>query len=104
MLAVDRCGVDTVLLRRWSVLVAIEVATRRVQVLGVTAHPVGEWVTQQARSLVMGLEDRVGQFRWLVRDGDTKFPVAIDAVVAAGGIGVLCTPVGGLIHAYAQVA
>jgi transposase InsO family protein len=82
--------VDTVLLRRLYVLFAIEVATR---VLGDAASGRGV-VAQQARNLLLSLEDRIGQFRFLVRDRDTKlFTAAFDAAFAAEGIEVLPTPV-----------
>jgi len=93
MLACDFLHVDcAVTLRRVYVLFVIEVGTRHVHVLGVTAHPDGTWTVQQARNLLMDLGERAARFRFLVRDRAGQFTEAFDAMLSGAGIEVVKIP------------
>jgi len=93
MLACDFFTVDTVLLRRLYVLFFIELDARQVYVAGVTAHPTGAWVIQQARNLSYELGQRARPVRFLIRDRDTKFSAGFDEVFSSEGIRIIRTPI-----------
>jgi putative transposase len=89
ILACDFFTVDTVLLKRIYLLFFIHATTRHVRLAGVTTHPTGAWVTQQARNLLMDLDQHAANLRFLIRDRDAKFTAAFDAAFTAQGIDVI---------------
>jgi putative transposase len=91
ILACDFFSVETIMLTRPHCFAVVEHATRRVHVLGVTAHPTAGWVIQQARNLMLDLGEHVGDFRFLIRDRDSKFTALFDEVFKTEGIRVVLT-------------
>jgi putative transposase len=89
----DFFTVETILFRRLYVVFFIELSSRRVLFANCTAAPDGAWVTQQARNLVLCLDDRSPSARLLIHDHDAKFPAVFDDVFRSEGIGVIRTPI-----------
>jgi putative transposase len=92
LLATDFFTVETVGLTRLYVLFVVEVQQRAVHLVGITAHPTGAWVAQQARNLLMDLDEHGHRFRYLIRDRDAKFTAAFDTVFTASGLDVVKIP------------
>ncbi|MGA7419709.1 MAG: integrase core domain-containing protein, partial [Acidimicrobiales bacterium] len=89
----DFFTVDTVLLKRLFVLFFIELHTRRVYVMGITAHPTGSRTVQQARNLSLMLANRAHSIKFLIRDRDTKFTSSFDEVFRSECIRIIRTPI-----------
>jgi putative transposase len=93
MLACDFFHVDCALtLQRLYVFFVLEVGSRYVHILGITANPDGPWTTQQARNLLMDLGERADQFEVLIRDRAGQFTDAFDTVLADAGVTVCKIP------------
>ena len=90
-------------LQRLYVAFVIEVRTRRVHILGVTAHPTAAWATQLARQFTYELEDRGSQFSHLIRDRGSRFTDAFDAVFTSIGVEIMKTaPQAPRMNAFAE--
>ena len=93
MLAADFFQVDcAVTLRRLYCLFVMEVGSRYVHILGITANPDGPWTVQQIRNLLMDLGDHAADFRFLVRDRAGQFTEAFDEALAGAGIQAVKIP------------
>ncbi|MEU4742907.1 integrase core domain-containing protein [Actinosynnema sp. NPDC023658] len=93
LMACDFFETSTLSGTRLYVLAVIEHASRRIRILGATAHPTAAWVTQAARNLAMDLDDAGSPARFLIRDRDGKFPALFDTVLADAGIQVVLSGV-----------
>jgi transposase InsO family protein len=78
-----------VALTRLYAFVVMEVGTRTVHILGVTAHPTAAWATQLARNLLADLDQRTSDFRYLLRDRDSRYTQAFDAAFTSENIAIL---------------
>jgi transposase len=91
LLACDFIEAATLNGQRQYILAVIEHASRRIRVLGTTAHPTADWVIQTIRNLVMDLEDAGCRARFLTRDRDGKVPTLMDGILADAGIQAVLT-------------
>jgi transposase InsO family protein len=90
-LACDFFSIETITLTRLYCFTVVEHATRRVHVLGVTAHPTTGWVIQQAHNPMLDLSEHLGDFRFLIKDRDSKLTGLFDEMFKTEGIRVVLT-------------
>ena len=93
IVAVDFFETRTLTGARLTVLAVIENATRRIRILGATAHPTAQWVTQIGRNLAMDLQNADVHVKYLIRDRDARYPITLDTLLADEGIETVTTGV-----------
>jgi putative transposase len=81
-----------VTLERIYVFFALEVRNRYEHILGTTSHPTRTWTTQQARTLLMDLDDRAPAFRFLFRDRAGQLTTSFNEDMAGSGIATVKDP------------
>jgi transposase InsO family protein len=89
ILALDFFTADLLNGAKVYVLAVIEHGTRRIRILGATGHPAQPWVVQQARNLLMDLDDAGMSVKFILHDRDASFTAAFDAVFQAAGARVV---------------
>ena len=92
LLACDFFQVETIWLKTLTVFFFIDIGTRQVYLAGITDHPNGPWMTQQARNQVWTIQEQEDDFCALIRDNDKKFPKTFDDVFESEGIHVIRIP------------
>ncbi len=89
ILATDFACVDPATLRRFHVLIFIEIGSRRVHLGGITTNPTGPWTTQAARNFLMNIAE---SFRFVIHDGAGQYARSFDTVFEAEGMTAITTP------------
>jgi transposase InsO family protein len=88
ILACDFFVTVTASFRVLYVFVIMEVGTRRIAHVNVSAHPTADWTLQQFREVITGEKP----YRFLVHDRDSVYASAFDSAVEAMGLNILKTP------------
>ncbi|MGW9032673.1 integrase, partial [Streptomyces sp. NPDC055722] len=91
LLACDLFEVRTLTGARLYVFAVIEHSTRRIRILGATAHPTAQWIVQLGRNLLMDLQDAGSRATFMIRDRDSKFMAAFDDLLTDAGLTVVTT-------------
>jgi len=92
LLACDFFHIETIWLKTLTVFFFIDIGTRQVYLAGITDHPNGHWITQQARNQIWTIQEQEDEFCGLIRDNDKKFPETFDDVFESEGINIIRIP------------
>ncbi len=77
---------------RYSVLLVIELSSRRVEIVGIVPEPHGEWMKQIARNLTDAWDGFLRSKRYLIMDRDPVFTGAFRTILKAAGVKSLVLP------------